>query len=93
MVLYKLSGIIKSNKKTYYPDDNKTLKTAIDAAVFWHAARLLGKEINDNLETLHNETIPVGEGIVVRGMKSCGVMHPPFKVTGEFIIGGLLSDF
>ena len=25
LVLYKLSGIIKSNKKTYYPDDNKTL--------------------------------------------------------------------
>ena len=24
-VLYKFSGIIKSNKKTYYPDDNKTL--------------------------------------------------------------------
>ena len=25
LVLYKLSGIIKSNKKTYYPDDYKTL--------------------------------------------------------------------
>ena len=25
LVLYKLSGIIKSNKKTYYPDDNKAL--------------------------------------------------------------------
>ena len=25
LVLYKLSGIIKSNKKTHYPDDNKTL--------------------------------------------------------------------
>ena len=74
-------------------NDNKNIKTAIDAAVFWHAARLLGKEINDNLETLHNETIPVGEGIVIRGMKSGGTVHPPFKITGEFIIGGLLSGF
>lgn len=76
-----------------FADDNKNTKLATDAAVFWHAARLLGIEVNNNLETLHNETIPVGEGIVVRGMKSGGTVHPPFKITGEFIVSGLQSNF
>ena len=74
-------------------DDNVNIKTAVDSAVFWHAAKLLGVEVNNNLETLHNETIPVGEGIVIRGMKSGGIVHPPFKITGEFIVSGLLSRF
>ena len=44
-------------------------------------------------ETSHNETIPVGEGVVIRGLKSGGIIHPPFKITGEFIVTGLLSGF
>jgi len=74
-------------------NDNVNVKHAIDAAVFWHSAKLMGMELNSNLETLHNTTIPVGEGVVIRGMKSGGVVHPPFKITGEFIVSGLLSGF
>ena len=76
-----------------FADDNNTIKTVTDAAVFWHAAKVLGIELNNNLETLHNETIPVGEGVVMRGLKSGGIIHPPFKITGEFIVSGLLSSF
>ena len=76
-----------------FADDNLTIKTVTDAAVFWHAAKLLGAELNRNLETIHNETIPVGEGIVIRGLKSGGKVHPPFKITGDFIVSGLQSTF
>jgi hypothetical protein len=76
---------------------------AIDAAVIWHATKLLGVEINKNLQTFDNERIPVGEGIVIRdlpsgktrtvGDKRVKIPYPPFKITGEFIISGLLSAF
>lgn len=74
-------------------EDNVNIKLAIDAAVFWHATKLMGMEIIRNLETQHNDTIPVGEGIVLRGLKSGGKQHPPFKIVGEFIVSGLLSSF
>ena len=76
-----------------FAEDNVTIKMVTDAAVFWHTAKLLGMELNKNLETSHNETIPVGEGVVIRGLKIGGTVHPPFKITGEFIVTGLLSGF
>tara|TARA_Y100000310_G_C20702883_1_gene831607 strand:- start:250 stop:1446 length:1197 start_codon:yes stop_codon:yes gene_type:complete len=79
------------------------IKTAIDASIFWHATRMLGREVNSSLETLHNDTIPVGEGIVIRdlpsgrtkivGGKRVPIPHPMFKITGEFIVSGLQSSF
>ena len=77
-----------------YIPDPKEAAIAIDASIFWHATRLLGVEINENLETFDNKSIPVGEGIVVRDLpKGRGNVHQPFKITGEFIIGGLRSSF
>ena len=77
-----------------YIPDSKEAAIAIDAAIFWHATRLLGAELNKNLETFDNKNIPVGEGIVIRDLPAGkGTVHPPFKVTGEFIIGGLQSGF
>jgi hypothetical protein len=76
-----------------FEDSNVNIKLATDAAIFWHATKLLGTEVNRNLETLHNETVPVGEGIVIRGLKSGGQVHPLFKIVGEFIVSGLLSNF
>ena len=83
--------------------DENDAKLAIDAAIFWHATKLLGIEINTNLETFDNEKIPIGEGIVVRdlpsgktrsvGNKRVSIPYPPFKITGEFIISGLMSAF
>ena len=83
--------------------DENAAKIAIDASIFWHATRMLGREINSSLETLEGEHIPVGEGIVVRdlpsgktktvGNKRVPIPHPPFKITGEFIISGLQSSF
>lgn len=85
-----------------FPDENDA-KIAIDASIMWHATRLLGIEINNSLETFDNERIPVGEGIVIRDLpsgktrtirgKRVPVPYPPFKITGEFIIGGLISSF
>ena len=83
--------------------EDKDAKIAIDASIFWHATRLIGREINASLETMEGEKVPVGEGIVIRdlssgktkivGQKRVPIPHPPFKITGEFIISGLQSAF
>lgn len=83
--------------------EDKDVKTAIDAAIFWHATRLLGMEVNSALETEYANDIPVGEGIVIRGLSSGStrvvrgkrvpVPYIPFKLTGEFIVSGLQSRY
>jgi len=83
--------------------EGNDVKVAIDAAIFWHATRLLGMQLNSALETHEGERVPVGEGIVVRdlpsgktklvGGKRVPITYPPFKITGEFIISGLMSTF
>jgi hypothetical protein len=64
-------------------------QTAIDAAVIYHATRMLGNDILDVL------TSPMGdvrahEGVVLRD-KRFG--SRPVKITGDFIVGGLESAF
>lgn len=66
------------------------VKPAIYGAVFYHATRLLG---NDILRVL---TSPMGdatehEGVVLRDEKLFG--PNPVKITGEFIVGGMVSSF
>jgi hypothetical protein len=62
---------------------------AIDAAVIYHATRMLGNDVLDVL------TSPMGdvrsqEGVVLRD-KRFG--SRPVKITGDFIVGGLDSVF
>jgi hypothetical protein len=64
-------------------------QTAIDAAVIYHATRMLGNDVLDVL------TSPMGdvrahEGVVLRD-KRFG--SRPVKITGDFIVGGLESVF
>ena len=66
------------------------VKPAIYGAVFYHATRLLG---NDIMKIL---TSPMGdvtdhEGVVLRDDKLFG--PNPVKITGEFIVGGMVSSF
>ena len=69
------------------------VQLAIDGAIFWHATRLMGREILSNLQS-HETTIPIGEGVVIRGLRpytmSGGI---PFKIVGDFIVGGLQSRY
>lgn len=68
-------------------EDKKDYKPAIDGAVFYHATRLLGNEVLNNL-TSEMGDITNHEGIVVRD-----VFSRPVKITGEFIVRGLESAF
>ena len=80
----------------FIKDTNVNNKLAIDAAIFWHATRVLGREILSSLETQHGDVIPVGEGIVIRGMRPtprASTVYPVFKIAGDFIVGGLQSSF
>lgn len=65
---------------------------AIDGAVFWHATRLLGNVIMDNMEVDHPAVkgpATEHEGLVIR------LSGDDFdtKITGEFILGGEASSF
>ena len=67
--------------------DKKDFKPAIDGAAFYHATRVLGNEILNNL-TSEMGDITNHEGVVVRD-----VFSRPVKITGEFIVRGLESAF
>jgi len=65
---------------------------AIDGAVFWHATRLLGNVIMNNMEVDHRAVkgpATEHEGLVIR------LSGDDFdtKITGEFILGGEASSF
>jgi hypothetical protein len=60
--------------------DAKDIPAAINGIVFWHATRLLGKEILDNITS---ELGPgsTQEGIVINSKKVAPII---FKITGDF---------
>jgi len=73
---------------TLYEDPNQQ-RAAIDGALVYHATRFLGKAL---LETLNS---PMGrvdshEGVVIRDPR---IDAQPVKITGDFIIQGLQSQF
>lgn len=65
------------------------IKAATDGIVFWHATRLLGKEILDNVVS---DLGPgsTQEGIVINSKKVAPII---FKITGDFFIRNQLSPF
>jgi len=69
--------------------DEADHQKAIDGAAIYHATRLLGDEL---LTTLTSDMgdVKYHEGIVIRDPK---FHSAPVKVTGEFIIGGMASQF
>ena len=69
--------------------DSNDIKAATDGIVFWHATRLLGKEILDNVTS---ELGPgsTQEGIVINSKSVAPII---FKITGDFFIRNQLSPF
>ena len=65
------------------------IKAATDGIVFWHATRLLGKEILDNV-TSDLGPGSTQEGIVINSKKVAPII---FKITGDFFIRNQLSPF
>jgi cytidyltransferase-like protein len=65
------------------------IKAATDGIVFWHATRLLGKEILDNI-TSDLGPGSTQEGIVINSKKVAPII---FKITGDFFIRNQLSPF
>ena len=88
--------VIGDNNKSLGPlsekIDSRDTQVAVDAAIMWHATRLMGREVLSHLETHHNKHIPVGEGIVVRGLKPYTLSHGiPFKIVGDFLVKNLFQ--
>jgi cytidyltransferase-like protein len=65
------------------------IKLATDGIVFWHATRLLGKEILDKI-TSDLGPGSTQEGIVINSKKVAPII---FKITGDFFIRNQLSPF
>jgi len=102
--------VIGENNKSYGPlseaFEPNHVKLAIDGAIFWHATRLLGREILKSIVDVEGDLISkhdVHEAIVVRDLPSGGskeirgkkVMntHPAIKISGDFIVAGTDSPF
>lgn len=66
-----------------------SIQAATNGIVFWHATRILGKEILDNITS---ELGPgsTQEGIVINSKKVAPII---FKITGDFFIRNQLSPF
>ena len=83
-------SILNGTPLTELVKNREDAKLAVDAAVFYHATRVLGNDIINGL------TSPMGdvkhhEGIVLRDEKLFG--PSPVKITGEFIVKGLETSF
>ena len=68
---------------------SKTFNDAKAGAIFYQATRMLGNELLLNVDTMFGPAAKQ-EGIVINNAK---VAPEVFKITGEFIIGGLQSRF
>ena len=83
------TNILGGKAITSFVSEEEDVKPAIAGAVFYHATRMLG---NDILRAL---TSPMGdvtdhEGVVIRH-KNFG--QKPVKITGDFILGGMGTNF
>lgn len=70
--------------------EDSDAESAIYGAIMMHATRLLGNDVLNGL------TSPMGdvmnhEGVVLRDEKLFGIN--PVKITGDFILGGMVSSF
>ena len=68
----------------------KSLPTAINDIVFWHATRLLGRELLDSMTSELGNTASEQEGIVIN---TPTISKTQFKITGDFFIRNQLSAF
>ena len=70
-------------------DDKNSQKAVADGAIFYHATRMLGKELLSSLDSAAGD-LSKHEGIVIRDAKVASV---PVKITGGFIVRGMESKF
>lgn len=68
----------------------KSLPVAINDIIFWHATRLLGKELLDSMTSELGNTASEQEGIVIN---TPTISKTQFKITGDFFIRNQLSAF
>ena len=71
-------------------DSSQMAQDAIDGAVFYHATRVLGREVL-NAITSDMGDAQNHEGLVLNDKKRFGV--DMVKITGDFILGGMASSF
>ena len=64
--------------------DKRAQKMIVYGAIIYHATKNIGERIKENV----NSPVDVGEGLVIRGLDKV-----PFKITGEFIVSGLMTGF
>jgi hypothetical protein len=81
--------ILNGNPLELITTDPKAQKLLVDGAVIYHATRILGNEVLKSLGSSAGE-LTKHEGVVLRDPK---ISMNPVKITGEFIVRGLESEF
>lgn len=83
--------VLKGTAVNEIVDSPEFIEPVVDGVVIWHATRQLGNAVLDSLESEEFGAAKDQEGVVIKDKNICGGTR--FKFTGDFIVGGLASDF
>tara|TARA_R100000008_G_scaffold73283_2_gene51695 strand:+ start:6798 stop:9146 length:2349 start_codon:yes stop_codon:yes gene_type:complete len=83
--------ILKGTAVNEIVDVSEDVEAVVDGAVVWHATRVLGNAVLDSLESEEFGPANEQEGVVIKDESICGGTR--FKLTGDFIVGGLETTF
>ena len=83
--------VLKGTAVNEIVDSPEFIEPVVDGVVIWHATRQLGNAVLDSLESEEFGAAKDQEGVVIKDRNICGGTR--FKFTGDFIVGGLASDF
>ena len=72
-------------------DIEHDIEAIVDAAVVWHATRIMGNAVLDAMDSEDFGPVNEQEGCVVDDPNICG--GTPFKITGNFILDGVDGPF
>ena len=83
--------ILKGTPVNEIAESIKDVEAIVDGVVIMHATRMLGNAVLDALESDDFGPASEQEGVVINDKSICG--GTPFKLTGNFILGGLATSF
>ena len=83
--------VLKGTAVNEIVDSPEFIEPVVDGVVIWHATRQLGNAVLDSLESEEFGAAKDQEGVVIKDKNICGGTR--FKFTGDFIVGGLASEF
>ncbi len=87
---YDKKGVTELGPRTQEEIEHD-IEAVVDAAVVWHATRIMGNAVLDAMDSEDFGPVKNQEGCVVNDPDICG--GTPFKIVGNFILDGVEGPF